>query len=37
VQALQRLRYDLAQADGLAAAQVLTLIDRRIDAYCHPA
>jgi hypothetical protein len=37
VQALQRLRHDLAQADGLAAAQVLTLIDRRIDAYCHPA
>jgi len=36
VQALQRLRHDIAQADGIAA-EVLTLIDRRINAYHHPA
>ena len=34
VQALQRLREDLAQA---AAAEALAIIDRRIDAYRYPA
>jgi hypothetical protein len=37
VQTLQRLRHDLAQANGLAAAEVLTLIDLRINAYHHLA
>jgi hypothetical protein len=35
VQALQRLRVDLAHSH--AAADILALIDRRIDAYSHPA
>lgn len=37
VQALHRLREDLTRSHQTTAADVLALIDQRIDAYYHPA